>query len=156
MNTALIIIDVQKAMDHPKWGERNNFGAEVVMENMLAFARSENWPVFHIQDYSDDPTSPYRACQPLHDFKDEMKSVDGEIVIPKTTGNAFYETDLNDQLKALTISKLVIMGVHTQHCVSATVQAALNNGYDINIMADYGCYSYGQFVSRASSGKNAE
>ncbi|MCK0070140.1 isochorismatase family protein [Kordiimonas laminariae] len=136
MKTALLIIDVQKAMDHPKWGERNNPDAEEVMKRMLDWVRSENWPVFHIQDCSSDPSSPYRAGQPLHNFKDEVKPTGGETIIQKTTGNAFYGTELDAVLKAEQISKLVIMGVHTQHCVRATVEAAIENGYEISVLAD--------------------
>ena len=28
LSAALIVIDVQKAIDHPSWGERNNLQAE--------------------------------------------------------------------------------------------------------------------------------
>lgn len=136
MKTALLIIDVQKAMDHPKWGERNNPGAEATMRKMLDWARSENWPVFHIQDCSPDPSSPYRVGQPLHDFKDEVKPTGEETIIEKTTGNAFYETELDAVLKAKQISRLVVMGVHTQHCVRATVEAAIEKGYEISVLAD--------------------
>lgn len=32
----LILIDQQKAMDHPKWGPRNNPGAEANIARLLA------------------------------------------------------------------------------------------------------------------------
>lgn len=34
-NAALIIIDVQKAFNHEKWGKRNNLEAEQNIESLL-------------------------------------------------------------------------------------------------------------------------
>jgi nicotinamidase-related amidase len=40
---ALIIVDVQKAFDDKKWGERNNPEAEENISNILKLWRGENW-----------------------------------------------------------------------------------------------------------------
>jgi nicotinamidase-related amidase len=39
MPDALIVIDQQKAMDHPQWGPRNNPGAEQNIARLVARAR---------------------------------------------------------------------------------------------------------------------
>ncbi len=136
METALIIIDVQKAMDHPKWGKRNNPYAEENMNFLLSYARKNKWSVFHIQDCSLDPSSPYRAGQPLHDFKEEVKPVASEKIIQKTKSNAFEGTELLSGLKAEKIEKFVVTGVHTQYCVFATVKAALKAGFTVTVVSD--------------------
>ena len=48
----LILIDQQKAMDHPKWGPRNNPGAEQNIARLLARWRERAWPLFHVRNDS--------------------------------------------------------------------------------------------------------
>ena len=129
-------IDVQKAMDHPKWGARNNPKAEMNMQEMLGFARKQDWPVFHVQDCSSDPESPYCSGQPLHDFKDEVKPLISEMVIQKNTQDAFCNTQLIQGMNAVSPSYLIVMGVHTQYCVSATVQSAISKGFNVVVLSD--------------------
>ena len=39
-NTALIVIDVQKGLDDPIWGERNNPDAEANISRIISFWRN--------------------------------------------------------------------------------------------------------------------
>jgi nicotinamidase-related amidase len=48
-NTALLVIDVQKAFDDPKWGTRNNLDAEANVAKLLKGWRDTGRPVIHIQ-----------------------------------------------------------------------------------------------------------
>ncbi len=66
---ALIVIDVQKAIDHPSWGMRNNPEAESQIAALLSAWRAAGWPVYHIRHDSLEPQSHYRPGQPGHDFK---------------------------------------------------------------------------------------
>jgi len=133
---ALLITDVQKAMDDPKWGERNNPLAEDNMSKLLRVWRDKGWPVIHIQDCSPNPNSPYREGQPLHDFKDEVAPQDGELIIKKTTGNAFLETGLKEELRKRNIQNLVFTGVHTQYCIDTTVRMAASLGFNVSLVSD--------------------
>ena len=47
---ALIIIDVQLAANHPKWGPRNNPEAEQRIEELLNAWRAAGAPVWHSHD----------------------------------------------------------------------------------------------------------
>lgn len=136
MKTALLIVDVQKAMDHPKWGERSTPGAEENMARLLTYWRQNSWPVFHVQDCSPDPNSPYHPGQPLHDFKDEVNPVEGETIIQKTTGNSFIGTELEKMLHEAGVTSVVIVGVHTQHCVDSAMRTADNLGFNVTLVSD--------------------
>ena len=68
---ALIVIDVQKAIDHPSWGQRNNPDAERNIAALLAAWRANSRPIYHIRHDSSEPDSTYRPGQPGHDFKPE-------------------------------------------------------------------------------------
>ena len=80
-DAALLVIDVQIAIDDPKWGPRNNPGAEAAIAALLAVWREEGLPIFHIRHDSDDPRSPYRPESPGHPFKPEAAPIDCDLVV---------------------------------------------------------------------------
>lgn len=51
-NAALLIIDVQKGLDSPRLGERNNPDAEVNMETLLTHWRNKSGTVIHVKQSS--------------------------------------------------------------------------------------------------------
>jgi nicotinamidase-related amidase len=60
VGTALIVIDVQKGLDEPFWGERNNPEAEQNIARLLAAWRRRGWAIYHVQHQSKNPHSPLR------------------------------------------------------------------------------------------------
>ena len=134
--TALIVIDFQKAIDHPSWGERNNLHAEKNLAAMLRAWRAFDRPVYHIRHDSNEPDSHYRPGQPGHAFKDEAKPLPGETVIPKQTNSAFVGTDLEARWRTAQQTSLVIAGVITNNSVEATVRMAGNLGFRTLLVED--------------------
>jgi nicotinamidase-related amidase len=137
----LLLIDLQKAIDHPSWGERNNPGAEQQISRLLAYWRSRSWPVWHVRHDSTEPNSHYSPDQPGHEFKSEAAPVAGEPVIPKQTNNAFIGTALEERLRAGAHDTLVVTGVITNNSVEATVRMAGNLGFRTYLVAD-GCFTF--------------
>jgi nicotinamidase-related amidase len=133
---ALLVIDVQKAIDHPSWGVRNNPQAESNIAALLAAWRASGRPVYHIRHDSSEPQSTYRPGQPGHDFKPEVLPHEGEPVIAKRTNSAFIGTDLEARLRASGIATLVITGVITNNSVEATVRMAGNLGFTTFLVED--------------------
>jgi len=133
---ALVIIDVQKAIDDPKWGRRGQPGAETAMARLLAAWRERRLPVIHIRHDSTDPHSPYRPGTEGNEFKPEVAPLMGEPVIDKRTNNAFIGTDLMDVLDELQVRSVVIAGVLLENSVDATVRMAGNLGFDVIIAED--------------------
>jgi len=82
-DAALIVIDLQKAIDHPSWGQRNNPDAERNVAALLSAWRASRRPIYHVRHDSTEPQSHYRPGQPGHDFKPEAQPLLGEIVIVK-------------------------------------------------------------------------
>src|ERR1035438_8400611 len=92
---ALLVIDVQRAIDHPSWGERNNPRAEANIAALLAAWRSAGRPIYHVRHDSTEPHSHYRPGQAGHEFKVEAMPLAGEAVIAKQTHRDRKSTRLN-------------------------------------------------------------
>jgi nicotinamidase-related amidase len=137
----LLLIDLQQAIDHPSWGERNNPHAETQVRRLLAYWRSRGGPVWHIRHDSTEAMSHYRPGQPGHEFKASNTPIAGEPVIAKQTNNAFIRTGLEDRLRAAGHHTLVVAGVITNNSVEATVRMAGNLGFDTYLVAD-GCFTF--------------
>jgi len=134
--TALIIIDVQEGLDDPKLGKRNNPDAESNMARLLADWRARGRPIFHIQHMSTRPDSPLRPDRPGNAIKRIVAPQGEEPVLQKEVNNAFIGTDLADRLREGEIRSLVIVGLTTNHCVSATARMAGDLGYKTYVVED--------------------
>jgi nicotinamidase-related amidase len=134
--TALLLIDLQKAIDHPSWGRRNNPDAEQNIARLLAAWRACRMPLYHVRHDSTVPHSTYRPGEPGHDFKDEARPLPGETVVPKKTNSAFIGTGLEEKLRAANQFTVVITGVITSNSVEATARMAGNLGFGTYVVSD--------------------
>ncbi|MFB5089798.1 isochorismatase family protein [Psychrobacillus sp. PGGUH221] len=114
-NNALIIIDVQKAFDDKKWGDRNNLSAEENISKILTLWRKKGWQVIHIQHMSENPE---------------------EVIITKKVNSSFIGTNLEEFLKLNHITTTVITGLTTPHCVSTTIRMSGNLGFNTYLISD--------------------
>jgi nicotinamidase-related amidase len=135
-DAALIVIDVQKAIDDPRWGPRNNPHAELIIADLISAWRAESLPIVHIRHDSTERASPYRPDAPGHAFKAEAAPRPGEIVIGKSGNSAFVGTPLEEALDAIGATTLVVCGVLTHNSLEATVRHGGNLGYRIFVVAD--------------------
>ncbi len=136
----LLLIDLQRAIDAPSSGSRNNLDAEARIARVRAFWRAREWPVWHVCHDSREPTAPYRPGQPGNDFKPAFAPAAGEPVMVKRINSAFIGTDLEARLRAHGHSALVIAGINTNDSVEATVRTAGNLGFATFLLAD-GCFT---------------
>lgn len=137
--TALLVIDMQLAIDDPIWsraGPRNNISAEANIARLLSTWRSRGWQIFHIRHDSRDSNSSFLPDGPGAPFKPETAPHADEIVLSKHTANAFLSTDIDLRLKALRIQRLVVSGVITNNSVESTVRMASEIGYDVVVVED--------------------
>jgi nicotinamidase-related amidase len=144
-NDVLVVIDQQKAMDHPKWGPRNNPGAEANIARLLAEWRRRGAPIVHVKHDSTSPDSPFRPGQEGNDFLPLTAPLEGELVVAKKVHSAFIGTDLTAGLQAMAGSDcvkppLVICGVLLANSVEATVRVAANLGFAVRLPGD-ACWS---------------
>ena len=135
---ALLLIDIQKGFDDIAYwgGQRNNPNAENKAAELLNIWRENSLPVFHIQHCSTIPTSLLNERHKGNAFQDIVKPLAGEPIIKKNVNSAFIGTDLKEQLDNLYITKLVIVGLTTDHCISTTTRMAGNLGFDTFLVSD--------------------
>jgi len=135
-HTALLVIDVQAGLFG---GEPAAFEAEAVIAHInetTAKAREAGAPVFLIQ-HDGEPGSNY-----MEPFTDGWKLhpclvvQPGDLVIRKTTCDAFYGTSLESELRARGITTLVLTGYATDFCVDSTLQNAVSKDFHIIVVAD--------------------
>ena len=139
-DTALLVIDMQLAIDDPCWGPRNNPDGERKIARLLGAWRGAAMPVIHIRHDSVEPGSPYAPGGAGHAFKPEVLPVPGETVIGKQAHSAFVGTELEEHLNSAGITTLVVCGVLTHNSVESTVRHAGNLGYRTFVLAD-GCWA---------------
>lgn len=67
---------------------------------------------------------------------DELAPVDGELVIDKQAYSAFYETDLEQELRKSEVTHLVLTGTVAHACVLHTAFDAFVRGFDVVLVRD--------------------
>ncbi len=139
---ALLIIDVQVGIDDSR-GERNNPAAERNIATLLAAWRRHQWPIVHVQHDSIEPESKLRPGLPGNAIKPEAQPQAGETLVRKQTNSAFVGTGLEQDLRQRGIERLVVAGLTTDHCVSASVRSAADLGFDVTLVTD-ACAAFGR------------
>ncbi|HVH06531.1 MAG TPA: isochorismatase family cysteine hydrolase [Myxococcota bacterium] len=71
-----------------------------------------------------------------HDFVDELRPIEGELVIDKSGFGAFHATDLRERLLLRGVTHLFVTGVTTQCCVFSTLREAVDRGYRCLTISD--------------------
>ena len=132
-NTALLVIDVQNGLfSRPT----RIYKAQQLLENINClcdqFAQKDG-TVFFIQHSNQKLLIKDSEAWQFHP---ELKVDEKDLVIHKTHGNAFEETELKDELDARGINNLVITGLVTNGCVKATSIGGHDLGYRVVLVED--------------------
>lgn len=136
-NTALVLVDVQKAFDDAEfWGVRNNPDCESNIAALLTEWRRNQRPIVFVRHDSDNPDSPLHPDQPGHEFKDEITG-SPDLLVSKSVNSSFHGSpDLNDWLCNNKIGSIVICGITTNHCCETTARVGGNLGYHVYFALD--------------------
>lgn len=162
--TALVIIDMQRDFCE-KGGFGEALGNDISMtariiptvKKVLEFARENKMHVIHTReghrpDLSDLHEAKLKRSPAIgtdgpmgkilvrgeygHDIVDELKPIEGEIVIDKPGKGAFYQTELEVIAQAKGIKKFIVCGVTTHVCVHTTIREANDRGIDCLMIED--------------------
>ena len=132
----LLVIDVQRGFDDPKWGRRNNPQAELNIRKLLEAWRATNMPIIHAQHCSKEPNSPLRPGFSGNEIKEIVAPLPKEPVLTKNVNSVFIGTNLESHLREKQASTLVIVGLTSDHCVSTTARMSANLGFKTYVVSD--------------------
>jgi len=137
-NTALILIDIQN--DYFDGGALELANADQAANNassLLNTFRIKQLPIIHIQHVTLKPEMgfmlPDTRGQKIHST---VAPNDGEICLSKHYPNAFWNTALEKILKEKNITHVVVAGMMTHMCVSSTIRAAMERGFQVTAIQD--------------------
>lgn len=133
-DSALIMIDIQNTYRKGLMQLTNVEPAIQEAQKLLHKARALNIPIIHIQHDAGAGT-PYDISAEIGAIADEVAPIAGEKVIVKNYPNAFVQTTLDAELKALGIKHIVLAGFMTHMCVNSTAHGGFNLGYAPTIIA---------------------
>jgi nicotinamidase-related amidase len=133
---AVLIIDVQaglfRTMPPP-------FEAcEVIdrINSVSAKARAARVPIMFLQHDGPADGDWLVPFSPGWQLDPELQHKPGDFVIRKTTGDAFYGTDLEKKLRSGGIQSLVLMGYATDFCVDSTLRNAVSKDFEVFVISD--------------------
>jgi nicotinamidase-related amidase len=138
MQRALLLIDIQN--DYFENGNMplvGSFEASLNARKILDKFRKENKLIVHIQHIATRPNSTFFLPNTIGtEIHKNVKPIANEKVIIKHFPNSFRDTELLSFLKENKITNLVICGMMTHMCVDATVRAAKDYSFDIELISD--------------------
>ncbi len=80
---------------------------------------------------------------------DELKPLENEIVIPKTSSSLFNSTNFDYAARNLGIEYVMTMGILTEQCVETVIRDGCDRGYLMTLIED-ACATYTQERHQAS------
>ena len=126
-NTALLIIDIQDF--YFPGGDVPLVNPEDAAENAFtlinAFRENDQAVIFIRHNY-----------EPGGEINDLVIPLKDEKVFSKNEVNSFVDTGLDEYLKNLGLTSLVICGMQTHMCVEAAIRAAHDLGYSCTLVED--------------------
>ena len=72
----------------------------------------------------------------LANFLPGVEPLGDEIILNKTTSDAFHSTILEQLLRNMGVKELVMCGVFTHECVSSTVRSACDLNFEVTVIGD--------------------
>ncbi len=133
-DSTLILIDCQNTYTR---GVMELDGVAAALDEaakLLGRARSAGIPIIHVQHDSGEG-SPYDIRAEIGQIADRVAPQGDEPVIVKGFPNSFVQTELDDRLRAVSGSNLVLAGFMTHMCVNSTARGAFNLGYAPTVVA---------------------
>jgi nicotinamidase-related amidase len=127
--TALLVIDLQRDVVD------GCFDGAGVVERTAALVdrvRASGVPVVWVQHEEDEMPRDSDGWQ----LADGLRRGEGEALVYKNYRDSFADTDLDEVLDALDVTRLVVAGAQSDYCIRTTTQSAAVRGFDVTLVSD--------------------
>lgn len=136
--TALLVIDVQESFRQREreWADTAN---PRVLDNvalLVDHARAVGDPVVWVTHAEPGSGGVFDPALGFVRVMSEFEPQAGEPAVTKTSANAFTSTDLQRQLDAAGIRRVVVCGIRTEQCCETTARVANDLGYEVEFVTD--------------------
>jgi len=137
MNTALLLIDIQKEyFENGALELVNPIAASENAQKLLEKFRKDKGTIVHVQHISPEGAPIFIRGTAGVEIHENVKPLEGEKVITKQFPNSFRDTDLQEYLQSKGIKHLVIAGMMTHMCIDAGTRAAVDYGFECTVIGD--------------------
>jgi nicotinamidase-related amidase len=126
---ALLIVDMQAGMLAEVPGA-DTLTARVA--GLATRARAAGRPVFVIQHEAADLV----PGEPEWRLAEAVVPRDDDVLLAKRNADSFIGTGLDERLRELGVSRVMVTGLATEFCIDSTCRAALSRGYDLTLVED--------------------
>lgn len=132
---ALLVIDIQDTFKaSPRWELRNNPQFEANVTELIRAFRAANRPVFYFLHSDSDPG--WTTDSPHYKLMSFLDRRDDEMLMHKTSHNAFTTTELGRVLQRQGVRRIVITGIRTEQCCETTARIGFDLGYDVDFVSE--------------------
>ncbi len=131
---AVVIVDAQKEYDGGGLALPDLAPRTAEIAGLLARARARSTPVLHVRHLG-QAGGLFDPLGEGSEFMAEAAPLPGETIVEKQLPNAFAGTGLQAQIRRLGRDRLIFAGFMTHMCISSSVRAAFDLGYDCTVVA---------------------
>lgn len=141
METALIILDIQKEYFAVQNGGYPLWNADKTLQNILNIihtAQNQNWEIIGIQHQSMDPqTVLFNRNSDSSQYHPSIASkLKEKPLFTKSHADAFYQTGLLEYLKSHNIQDIYLCGMMTQNCITHTALSPYAKEFTVHILGN--------------------
>ena len=130
-NCAIVLIDFQNeyvdgAMPLGDAGSKATANARLLLDK----ARKEGIPLFHIAHHGQDNDNVFDPSSSNVAIVNSLQPINDEKTVTKTHPNAFHDTPLQELINATGKQQIIFAGFMSHMCVSSSVRAAFDLGFE--------------------------
>jgi len=131
---ALIIVDLQES-SFPDQRYHDQKRVIERIELLSRFVRKAGGAVVFVQHdgHAEEGLLP---LSPGWEILASLTRAEGDLVVRKTTNDAFFGTSLDRHLRERGVTRLIVCGWATDFCVDSTLRAAVSRSYRVVVVSD--------------------
>jgi len=135
MRQALIVVDMQCGSFTEATPRHDAAGLVARLNALAARVRRAGGLVVFVQHRGPEG-DPHHPGQPGFRLLPDLLVEDRDVLVAKTSCDAFLDTTLATDLEAAAVTDLIVTGCATDYCVDTTVRSALARSYRTTVPRD--------------------